>query len=70
MGNTVHNIVVKTFAEGTFPGCMGPSYTQPDQMNVAPLETAVVAALSAPDGRPESSDNQVSTQTTAVTSPH
>ena len=24
MGNTVHNAVVKTFAEGTFPGCMGP----------------------------------------------
>ena len=26
MGNTVHNAVVKTFAEGTFPGCMGPCY--------------------------------------------
>ena len=24
MGNTVHNAVVKTFAEGTFPGCVGP----------------------------------------------
>ena len=24
MGNTVHNTVVKTFAEGTLPGCMGP----------------------------------------------
>ena len=24
MGNIVHNAVVKTFAEGTFPGCMGP----------------------------------------------
>ena len=24
MGNTVHNAVIKTFAEGTFPGCMGP----------------------------------------------
>ena len=23
MGNTVHNVVVKTFAEGTLPGCMG-----------------------------------------------
>ena len=22
MGNTVHNAVVKTFAEGTLPGCM------------------------------------------------
>ena len=26
MGNTVHNAVIKTFAEGTFPGCMGPCY--------------------------------------------
>ena len=26
MGNTVHNAVVKTFAEGTFQGCMGPCY--------------------------------------------
>ena len=30
MGNTVHNAVVKTFAEGTFPGCMGPCYIQPN----------------------------------------
>jgi len=30
MGNTVHNAVVKTFAESTFPGCMGPCYIQPD----------------------------------------
>ena len=30
MGNTVHNAVVKTFAEGTFLGCMGPCYIQPD----------------------------------------
>ena len=30
MGNTVHNAVVKTFAEGTFPGCMGPCYIQLD----------------------------------------
>jgi len=30
MGNTVHNAVVKTFAKGTFPGCMGPCYIQPD----------------------------------------
>ena len=28
MGNTVHNVVVKTFAEGMFPGCMGPCYIQ------------------------------------------
>ena len=26
MGNTVHNAVVKTFADGTFLGCVGPSY--------------------------------------------
>ena len=26
MGNTVHNAVVKTFAYGTFLGCVGPSY--------------------------------------------
>jgi hypothetical protein len=26
MGNIVHNAVVKTFAEDTFPGCMGPCY--------------------------------------------
>ena len=49
MGNTVHNAVVKTFAEGTFPGCVGPSYIQTDQMNFAPLETSMEAALSAPN---------------------
>ena len=32
MGNTVHKAVVKTFAEGTFPGCVGPCYIQPDQI--------------------------------------
>jgi hypothetical protein len=37
MGNTVHNAVVKTFAECTFPGCMGPCYIQPDQIQVCPL---------------------------------
>ena len=26
MGNTMHNAVVKTFSEGTLPGCMGPCY--------------------------------------------
>ena len=53
MGNTVHNAVVKTFAEGTFPGCVEPSYIQPNQMNIAPLESAVAAALSAPNSQPE-----------------
>ena len=47
MGNTVHNAVVKTFAEGTFPGCMGPCYIQPDQMQYIPLEVSMAAALSA-----------------------
>ena len=37
MGNTVHSVVVKTFAEGTFPGCMGPCYIQLDQMQYTPL---------------------------------
>ena len=41
MGNTVHNAVVKTFAEGTFPGCMGPCYIQPDQMEYTPLEVSM-----------------------------
>ena len=47
MGNTVHNVVVKTFAEGMFPGCMGPCYIQPDQMQYIPLEVSMAAALSA-----------------------
>ena len=47
MGNTVHNAVVKTFAEGTFPGCMGPYYIQPDQMQYIPMEVSMAAALSA-----------------------
>ena len=47
MGNTVHNAVVKTFAEGTFPGCMGPCYIQPDQMQYIPLEVSMATALSA-----------------------
>ena len=68
MGNIVHNTVVKTFAEGTFPGCVGPYYIQQDQMNFAPLETAMAAALSAPNSRPETSNNQASTQASAATS--
>ena len=67
MGNMVHNAVVKTFAEGTFPGCAGPSYIQPDQMNFASLETAMAAALSAPNSRPETSNSEASTQATTVT---
>jgi len=68
MGNTVHNAVVKTFAEGMFPGCVGPSYIQTDQMNFAPLETAMEAALSAPNSRPEASNSQTSTHSTTATS--
>ena len=70
MGNTMHNTVVKTFAEGTFPGCVGPYYIQPDQMNFAPLETAMAAALTAPNIQQEASKNnsQVSTQATTTTS--
>ena len=47
MGNTVHNAVVKTLAEGTFQGCMGPCYVHPDQMQYIPLKVSMVAALSA-----------------------
>ena len=70
MGNTVHNAVVKTFAEGTFQGCVGPRYIQPNQMNYVPLESAMAVALAAPDGQPEASNSQTSTQTTVVTSSH
>ena len=49
MGNTVHNAVVKTFAEGMFPGCMGPCYIQPDQMQYTLLEVSIAEALSAQD---------------------
>jgi len=68
MGNTVHNAVVKTFAEGTFPGYVGPCYIQPDQMNYVPLEVSMSAALSAPNSQPEASNSQASTQTTTATS--
>ena len=70
MGNIVHNTVVKTFAEGTFPGCVGPYYIQQDQMNFAPLETAMAAALTAPNIQLEASNNnsQASTQATTTTS--
>ena len=47
MSNMVHNAVVETFAEGTFPGCMGPCYIQPNQMQYVPLEVSMAAALSA-----------------------
>ena len=68
MGNTVHNAVVKTFAEGTFPGCMGPCYIQPDQMQYTPLEVSMAAALSAQNSQAEANDSQASKQETAATS--
>ena len=49
MGNMAHNAVVKTFAEGTFPGCMGPCYIQLDQMPYIPIEVSMAVALSAPN---------------------
>ena len=61
MGNTVHNAVVKTFAEGTFLGCMGPCY-------YVPLEVSMAAALSAQNSQPEASNSQASKQATAATS--
>ena len=68
MGNTVHNAVVKTFAEGTFPGCVGPCYIQPDQMQYVPLEVSMAAALSAQNSHAEASNSQASKQETAATS--
>ena len=68
MGNTVHNAVVKTFAEGTFPGCMGPCYIQPDQMQYVPLEKSMAAALSAQDSQAGTSNSQTPPQITIATS--
>ena len=71
MGNTVHNAVVKTFAEGTFPGCMGPCYIQPYQMQYIPLEVSMAAALSASNSQAGTSNSQsppqVATAASAVT---
>ena len=68
MGNTVHNAVVKTFAEGTFPGCMGPCYIQPDQMQYTPLEVSMAAALSVQDSQVGTSNSQTPPQMTTVAS--
>ena len=68
MGNTVHNVVVKTFTEGTFPDCVGPYYIQPDQMQYVPLEVSMAAALSAQNSQAEASNSQASKQATAATS--
>ena len=66
MGNTVHNAVVKTFAKGTFPGCMDPCYIQPDQMQYVPLEVSMAAALSAQNSQAGTSNNQVLPQVTTA----
>ena len=68
MGNTVQNAVVKTFVEDTFPGCMGPCYIQPDQMQYVPLEVSMAAALSAQNSQTETSNSQAPPQTTATAS--
>ena len=68
MCNTVHNAVVKTFAEGTFLGCMGPYYIQPDQMQYVPLEISMAAALSAQDSQAGTSNSQTPPQITTTTS--
>jgi len=68
MGNTVHNTVVKTFAEGTFPGCMDPCYIKLDQMQYVPLEVSMAAALSAQNSQAEASNGQALPQTTTATS--
>ena len=68
MGNTVHNAVVKTFAEGTLPGCMDPCYIQPDQMQYTPLEVSMAAALSARNSQAGTSNSQTLPQMTTATS--
>jgi len=68
MGNTVHNAVVKTFAEGTFLGCMGPCYIQPNQMQYTPLEVSMTAALSAPNSQARTSNSQTPPQVTTAVS--
>jgi len=58
MSNTVHNAVVKTFAEGTFLWCMGPYYIQTDQMQYTPLEVSMAVALSVQDSQAGTSNSQ------------
>ena len=60
--------MVKTFAEGTFPGCMDPCYIQPDQMQYVPLEVSMASALSALNSQAEASNSQTPPQTTTATS--
>ena len=68
MGNTVHNAVVKTFTEGTFPSCMGPCYIQPNQMQYTPLEISMAAALSAQNSQAGTSNSETPQQVTTAAS--
>jgi len=68
MGNTVHNVVVKTFAEATFLGCMGPCYIQSNPMQYTPLEVSMAAALSAPNSQAGTSNSQTPTQVATMAS--
>ena len=68
MGNTVQNAVVKTFAEGTLPGCMGPCYIQPDQMQYTLLEVSMAAVLSAQNSQAGTRNSQTPPQMTTATS--
>ena len=68
MGNTVHNAVVKTFTEGTFPGCVSTYYMQPSQMQYTPLEVSMAAALSAPNSQAGASNSQAPPQVTTAAS--
>ena len=68
MVNTVHNAVVLTFAEGTFPGCMGPCYIQPDQMQYVPLGISMAVALSAQNSQAGTSNSQIPPQITIAAS--
>ena len=66
MGNTVHNAVVKTFAEGTLSGCMSPYDIQSDQMQYTPLEVSMAAALSAQNSQAGTSNSQTPPQMTTA----
>ena len=68
MGNTVHNALVMTFAEGTFQGCMDPYYIQLDQMQYVSLEVSMAAALSAPNSQAGTSNSQAPPQITTAAS--
>jgi hypothetical protein len=68
MCNTVHNAVLKTFAEGTFPGCMSHCYIQPDQIQYVTLEMSMAVALLAQNSQAVTSNSQAPPQSTAAAS--